>query len=140
MPAVAHQMQPEARQLALAADRRVGKPDRRHQVALGERPQGERVDLVGLAASGARPLIFWASAISTDQPSCSSVSWMSRAPVIDSTTAQTGSPWTSPMRRASVLSESESGGTARLVQVLAVLAEKTDIDLASTEIQSRVQH
>src|SRR5215216_3915346 len=40
-----------------------------------------------LQASGARPLTFWASAISTSQPCCSSVSWTRRAPVIDSTTA-----------------------------------------------------
>ena len=65
-----------------------------------------------LQASGARPLTFWASAISTVQPSCSSVSWTKRAPVIDSITAQTGSAWTSSIRRASVLSESASGGTA----------------------------
>jgi hypothetical protein len=65
-----------------------------------------------MQASGARPLSFWASAISTDQPSCSSVSWTSLAPVIDSTTAQTGSRWTSSIRRASLLSDSASGGVA----------------------------
>jgi hypothetical protein len=62
-------------------------------------------------ARGASPLARWASAISTSQPACSSVSWTSRAPVIDSTTPQTGSAWTSSIRRASVLSESTSGGT-----------------------------
>ncbi len=63
-------------------------------------------------ASGARPLTLCASAISTSQPSCSSVSWTRRAPVIDSTTAQTRSPWISSIRRARVFSESTSGGTA----------------------------
>jgi hypothetical protein len=42
------------------------------------------------------------------------------------------------MRRASVLSELSRNG--ELVQVLAVLVEKTDVDLASTEIQAGVQH
>jgi hypothetical protein len=40
------------------------------------------------------------------------VSWTILAPVIDSITAQTGWQWTSSMRRASLLSESTSGGTA----------------------------
>jgi hypothetical protein len=65
-----------------------------------------------LQARGASPLTFWASAISTDQPSCSRVSWTILAPVIDSITAKTGSPWTSSILRASLLSESTSGGTA----------------------------
>jgi hypothetical protein len=65
-----------------------------------------------LQANGARPFTFLASAISTSQPSCSSVSWTSLAPVIDSTTAQTGSPWASSIRRASLVSESASGGIA----------------------------
>ena len=56
-----------------------------------------------LHASGARPLTFCASAISTDQPCCSRVSWTILAPVIDSITAHTGSQWTSSMRRASLL-------------------------------------
>jgi hypothetical protein len=57
-------------------------------------------------------MTFWASAISTSQPSCSSVSWTRRAPVIDSITAQTGSRCTSSMRLARVLSASASGGVA----------------------------
>ena len=40
-----------------------------------------------MQAKGARPLTLWASAISTSQPQASSVSWTSRAPVIDSMTA-----------------------------------------------------
>jgi hypothetical protein len=42
------------------------------------------------------------------------------------------------MRLARVLSASASGGA--LIQVLAVVVEKTDVDLASTQIQSGVQH
>ena len=35
------------------------------------------------------------SAISTSQPCCSRLSWTKRAPVIDSITPRTGSPWAS---------------------------------------------
>jgi hypothetical protein len=38
----------KASELALFAHPRVGEPDRRHQVALGERCENERVGLVGL--------------------------------------------------------------------------------------------
>jgi hypothetical protein len=43
--AMPDQMQPVAGQLALAADRRVRQPDRRHQVAPGELGEHARVDL-----------------------------------------------------------------------------------------------
>ena len=43
-----------------------------------------------LQASGANPLTFTASAISTAQPRSSSWSWTKRAPFIDSITAATG--------------------------------------------------
>ncbi len=39
----------KAGELSLLADVGIGKPDRRHQGALGERRQDQRVDLVGLA-------------------------------------------------------------------------------------------
>jgi hypothetical protein len=47
--AMLDQVQPEASQLALAPDRRVGQPDLGHQVVLGEHGQHASVDLVGLA-------------------------------------------------------------------------------------------
>ena len=84
-------------------------------------------------------MTFWASAISTSQPSCSSVSWTSRAPVIDSTTAQTGSAWTSSIRRASLLSKLDVRWVGELVEVLS-RSEKTDVELSSTEVESSVQH
>jgi hypothetical protein len=110
--AVLDQVEAKAGELALLSDPRIGQPDRRHQVAVGERRQDQRVDLAVLQAKGARPLTFWASAISTDQPSCSRVSWAILAPVIDSMTAQTGWRWTSPIRLANLLSDSTSGATA----------------------------
>jgi hypothetical protein len=45
---VLDQVEAKAGELAFLAHPRNGKPDRRHQVALGERRQDERVDLVGL--------------------------------------------------------------------------------------------
>src|SRR5829696_7386241 len=109
--AVLDQVQPEAGLLALAAHRRVGQPERRHQVALREHRQTRASILSVLHANGARPLTLCASAISTSQPCRSSVSWTKRAPVIDSTTPRTGSPC-SKTRRASLRTPSWSLGTA----------------------------
>ena len=64
-----------------------------------------------LQASGARPLTLAASAISTSQPSSSSRSCTNRAPVIDSITPRTASPWL-PTRRVSPRKPSASGGDA----------------------------
>jgi hypothetical protein len=47
--AMLDQVQPEARQLALAPDRRVGQPDLGHQITLREHGQHPSIDLVGLA-------------------------------------------------------------------------------------------
>jgi hypothetical protein len=47
--AVAHQVQPPTRTLALSAHHRIGQPDRRHQIATGELGQHPGVDPVGLA-------------------------------------------------------------------------------------------
>jgi hypothetical protein len=53
--AVTNQVQAKARQLALAADRRIGQPDRRHQIALREQREHPRIDLVGLAGQRRQP-------------------------------------------------------------------------------------
>ena len=45
---VLDKVEPEASELALFANARVGEPDRRHQVAMRERREDERVGLVGL--------------------------------------------------------------------------------------------
>ncbi|MGC1814372.1 MAG: hypothetical protein WA696_09570, partial [Solirubrobacterales bacterium] len=93
-----------------------------------------------LQASGARPFTFWASAISTDQPACSRVSWTILAPVIDSITAQTGWRWVSEIRRAKLLQRVDVWGDGELVEVLPVIAQKADVEALSAEIQSGVQH
>ena len=53
--AMAHQVQPKARQLAFAADRRVGQPDRGHQIAPRQLGQHPGVDAVGLAGQRRQP-------------------------------------------------------------------------------------
>ena len=54
--AVADEVQPPARPLALGAHARVGQPDRRHQIAAGELGQHPGVDPVGLAGQRRQPL------------------------------------------------------------------------------------
>jgi hypothetical protein len=54
--AVTHQMEPVARQLTLAPDRRLGQPNRRHEIAPRQLRQNARVDLVGLASQRREPL------------------------------------------------------------------------------------
>jgi hypothetical protein len=54
--AVLDQMQPPARPLALLTDRKVGQPDRRHQLAARELGQHPRIDPVGLAGKRRQPL------------------------------------------------------------------------------------
>ena len=61
-----------------------------------------------LQASGASPLTFWASAISTCQPAISSWSCTNRAPFIDSIAAYTGS-LNPPIRPASAANPPLSG-------------------------------
>ena len=53
---VLDQMKPEAGELALSANARVGQPDRRHQIALGEDREHPRVDPVGLHRQRRQPL------------------------------------------------------------------------------------
>ena len=54
--AMANEMQPKARELALATNAWVGQPDRRNQVAPAQLGQHARVDLVGLAGQRREPL------------------------------------------------------------------------------------
>ena len=124
-------MKSEPGELALFSDPRVWQPDRRDQVALAQSVAStiESIRSV-LQARGARPLTFWASAISTDQPSCSSVSWTIRAPVIDS------------IDRADRLvvglldppgERFQGAGVGRddeLVEVLSLIGEQADVELS----------
>ena len=53
---VADEVEPEAGPLALGPDRRVGQPDRGHEVAAGELGEHPGVDLVGLGGQGREAL------------------------------------------------------------------------------------
>jgi hypothetical protein len=123
------------------ADLGIGKPDRRHQVP----PPQSRESRASRSCPSCRqaapgPLTFCASAISTDQPSASSVSWTILAPVIDSTTAETGSrvhlvdPARQPAQRIHV------GRHGEPVEPLSRIAEQTDVELLPAQIESSVQH
>jgi hypothetical protein len=64
--AVTHQVQAPTRALAISAYEWVGQPDRRHQVAARASSASTQASMRSiLQASGARPLTFCASAIST---------------------------------------------------------------------------
>ena len=54
--AVANEVQPPTRALQLGTHRRVGQPDRRHEVAAGQLGQHPGVDAVGLAGERRQPL------------------------------------------------------------------------------------
>ncbi len=63
-------MQTKARQLALLADPRVGSQIAGTKSRWLKTASTRESILSVLQAKGARPLTFWASAISTSQPSC----------------------------------------------------------------------
>ena len=87
--AVLDQVKAKAGQLALLSNPGVGKPDRRHQVAVAERrpgPGSRSCRSCRPAAPGPSPSGRRRSRPS--QPSASSVSWTRRAPVIDSIDAR----------------------------------------------------
>jgi hypothetical protein len=87
---VAHQVQPEAGPFPLGPHRWGGQPDlgtkARRDSSASTRASIRSV----LQASGASPLTFGASAISTCHPASSSWSCTNRAPFIDSIAARTG--------------------------------------------------
>jgi hypothetical protein len=105
---VLDEVQTEAGELALLADARIGQPDRRHQVAVGEQRKNLRVDLVGLACQRRETLDLLGVGDLDRQA-------LLLESVVDGPCAghaQTCWPWSSSMRQASLLSESTSGATA----------------------------
>ena len=53
---MAHEVEPEPRPLALGAVRRVGQPDRRHELAAGQLGEDPGVDPIGLRGKGGETL------------------------------------------------------------------------------------
>jgi hypothetical protein len=138
--AVLHQMQTKARQLAFLADPGIGQPDRRHQVALAQHRQHHRVDLVGLAGHrrealdllGVGDLDVPALLLErvVDEPSTShrldDGAHRLCVNVVDSSRERS--------QRVDVRRDGE------LVELFPAVVQKSDVELASTEIQSGVQH
>ena len=135
--AVPHQMQAKARQLALTADRRIGQPDGRHQVALGEHREHPRIDLVGLAGKRRQPFdllrvgdqhlpaVLFERVVHEARP----VHRLDHSP--HPTTGKTAGKTAQPV------------GVRRhrgLADQLATLVKQTDVKPTSTQIQSSVQH
>jgi hypothetical protein len=56
------------------------------------------------------------------------VSWTRRAPVIDSTTAQTGWRWTSSIRAGERFQRVGVGRDSELIEVLTVIAQQADVE------------
>ena len=92
-----------------------------------------------LQASGARPLTFWASAISTDQPPLERV--------VDDPGAGHRLDHRADRLAVDLLDPAgegpqrvDIGRDSELVEVLSLIAEQADIEALSAEIQSGVQH
>ena len=93
-----------------------------------------------LQASGARPLTFWASAISTDQPCL-------LEGVVDDPGAGHRLDHRADRLAVDLLDSASErsqrvdvGRDGELVEVLSLIGEQADVELASTEIESSVQH
>ena len=139
--AVLDQVEAKAGELALLADPRIGQPDRRHQVALGEHRQHHRVDPVGLAGQRRQALDLLGVG-DLDRPSPPARGCRGRSGRRSSTRSprRPARAWTSSIRRASVLSESTSGGTASWSRCSPWSESRQTSSLLSTEIESGVQH
>jgi hypothetical protein len=133
-------MQPEPGQLTLLADPRIGQPDRRHQVAVAQHGQHHRVDLVGLAGQR-REALDLLRVGDLDVPALlleRVVDEPSTGHRLDHGADRLCVNVVDSSRERSQRVEVRRDG--ELVEQFPVVIQKTDIDLASTEIQSGVQH
>ena len=133
-------MHPEPGQLALLADPRIGQPDRRHQVTLAQHRQHHRVDLVGLARQRGKPLHLLGVG-DLDRPALlleDVVHEPSAGHRLDDGADRLCVYLVDSSRERSQRIDVRRDG--ELVELFPQLVQKTDIDLASTEIQPGVQH
>ena len=134
------QVHPEPRQLALLADPRIGQPDRRHQVAVAQHRQHHRIDLVGLAGQRRESLDLLGVG-DLDVPALlleRVVDEPSAGHRLDDGADRLSVYFVDSSRERSQRVDVRRDG--ELVEVFPVVVQKTDVDLASTEIQSGVQH
>ena len=136
---MANQVQPPPGQLPFRPDLRARQPDGRHEVLAGELGQDPGIDAIGLQANGARPLTFWASAISTVQPASSKKSCTKRAPVIASMTATDRLGMASQVAHQ-MLESVGVGRPAALLHDCASLVHDADVEPRPAQVHSDVQH
>jgi hypothetical protein len=137
--AMPDQVQPEARQLTLTPNARIGQPDRRHQIALGEHRQHARVDLVGLARQRGQPLdLLRVGAQHLPAELLERVVHEPRA-----VHRLDHRPHRLPITRHTADQAAQPIGVRRrrgLLHHLGVIGQQTDIEPTPTQIQSSVQH
>ena len=128
------QVHPKACELALLPHARVRKPDRRHQVALGERRENERVGLVGLAGQRGEALDplrvgdLDVPALPLERVVDEPGSGHGLDDGTDRLTVDLVDPSCQPTQRVDV------GRNRELVEVLSSVGEQADVELAPTEV------
>jgi hypothetical protein len=137
---VLDQVQPEAGQLALLSHARVGQPDRRHQVALAQRRQDQRVDRVGLAGQRgeALDLLGVGDLDRPARPLERVVDEASTGHRLDHRANRLAIALLDPPRQAP--QRVRVRRHRQLSQPLPLPGEQADVDLLSAQIQSSVQH
>jgi hypothetical protein len=135
--AMADEMQAEPRELAFAANRRVGQPDRRHQIAPGQLGQHARVDLVGLA--GQRRQAFDLLRVGNQHLPAEFLQRVVHEPrAVHRLDHRPHSPGLHAHGEMAQTVGVRRGGGLR--DQLAGIVEQADVEPTSTEIQSSVQH
>ena len=137
--AVLDQMHPKARLFSLAPDPRIGQPDLRDQVALRQHGQHARVDPVGLARQRRQALDL--GRVGDQHIPAELLKAIMHEP-------RAGHRLDHPTHRQPVAPDTarqaaQTVGIRRrreLLDDLATRRQQADIDLASTQIQSSVQH
>jgi hypothetical protein len=137
---VLDQMQAEARELAFLPDPGIGQPDRRHEVAVGERRQHLRVDLVGLARQRGEALDLLGVG-DLDRPAFLLKRVVDEPGAghrldhgADGLAEHLLDPVSEPPQRVDV------GRDGELVEMLTPIGKQADVELSATEIESSVQH
>jgi hypothetical protein len=131
---VLDQVKAKAGELALLADIGIRKPDRRYQVALGERRQDERIGLVGLAGKR-REALDLLGVGNLDRPALSLERVVDEPRAghrldhgADRLSVDLVDPARKPAQRVDV------GRDGELIEVLSAIGEQADVEPASTEI------
>jgi hypothetical protein len=137
--AMADEVQPEAGRLALAAKGRVGQPDLGHQITARQRREHPGVDLVGLA--GQRRQALDLVRVGDQHVPAVLFELVVNEPRAVHRLDHAADP--RALHRGAGRQAAQPVGIGRrgpLVDDLPLVGDQTDVDLASTQIQSSVQH